>query len=523
MKAISLIKLLTLVGFLVVGFYAQADNENETKEVCRTRITKKNQDSIARICEKKPITTTNSAGVRTSQPPTEDDIDECKTKKLNELLNAECGDKETNKDKKASCRQAYKEYTDAQKKTGIECANIDVKDNKECREKAKSCKKSLDTFGNEGQDSETAAGAIVNLIGVYDKMQNSSGRNSTLNGCLIENDDSAKKEEERIDDKITKIREDIQDLKEKATEADKKLNEKRQEVEKDMLDVEKDADKAKFDKQTKNQEDAGRMQKAIMASETKRKLNLNKIADIQVEIANFSFAHQQLNLSLSDAIISKKCRDVSNAAIATKLKGSINPATGKEVKPKFSQQESAQFKKDLKLEETNCLQQAALSKQAKAKELIDAKRAKNVQIEALNSSNADEAKSVENELKQMEALKAISTEEEAKSIETKLKKLDTLNKSVVDMEKHIADKKKSYDEKSKAKDELISKLVLDRQNVKSRFAKVSSTAEDSKDRASDYLQLCCSDKNALDVNCTKVEKSDPDAPKGKKGISSTSI
>ena len=79
------------------------------------------------------------------------------------------------------------------------------------------------------------------------------------------------------------------------------------------------------------------------------------------------------------------------------------------------------------------------------------------------------------------------------------------------MEKHIFDKKKSYEEKSRAKEDLISKLLLDRQNVKARFAKVSSVATESRDRASDYLVQCCSDRKQLDANCSKVESANPDA------------
>lgn len=522
MKAISLFKLLTVVSFFVAGVQVHAANEGETRDACKIRVANAKKAEVEQTCKDRTTTTTDDKGNKKDIPLTAGEFASCKKTESDILINAECGELETQKDKKSECKQALKEYDEAIKKTNEECNNLNVKDTQECRDKAGQCSKDLNSFQSSGEedDSETTSGAFTKLIGLYGQMQGASAAASGngAGGCLIENDEKAAEKEERIDDKITRLREEIQDLKEKATEADKEFNDKKNEVENEMQEAQKAADKAKFEKQTKNQEEAGRMQKAIMASEKKRKDNLVKIADLQVELANFSFAHQKLNLALSDAKIAKDCREKATAMLTAKLKGTVDPKTGKEInKPRFTLQQSAQFKKDLKLEESNCLQEKILQKQETAKALMDSKRKMNVQITTLTESNADEAKAIENEIKQMEALKTIAAEEEKKDIENNLKRLNTLNQSVVDMEKHIADKKKSFDEKSKAKEDQINKLILDRQNVKSRFAKVSSVVSTSSNAASNFVNQCCksSVKTENHTECGRVTDLEPETLKQK--------
>lgn len=523
MKAFKLIKLFTLVGFFVasVHTFAGEAEDNETKEACRARIAKEKKSEITATCNGRTTTTTNSAGKQSDEPLTFSQKEACVKSETELEMNTQCGDKETQKDKNQSCKSALKDYDDALKKTDEECNRMDVGSVTECRTKARQCAKGLDSFGSEEPESESATASIVRMIGVYGQMQRgATGGNAS--GCVLENDDKAAEKEEQIDDKITRVREEIQDLKEKATAVDKELSEKKQDVEKEMLDVEKDAEKAKFERQTKNQEDVGRMQKAIMASEKKRRDNILKIADLNVDIANFSFAHQKLNLALSDGRITKDCRDKSIATMNAKVKGVIDPKSGKEIRPKFTQQESLQFKKDLKMEEANCLQEKALQRQETTKALIDAKRKVKVQVDTLTTANVDEEKAIASEIKQMEALKTIAAEEEKVSIESKLKKLNSLNKSVTDMEKYVIDKKKSYDAKSKAKEDQINKLLMDRQNVKPKFAKISSIVDASGRLASVYINQCCSfaDKTKNHSDCTRVTSSEPDA-KTRKSIPAT--
>lgn len=497
MNLISLIKLLTLASFFVLGVKAEAQSCDNPLSInlrtnCETAF--KGDDAKIKTCASS--------------------LNCLQTKKEEDEKAAADKDKADVK-----CDAALAKYDTAMKDTDAECERLGGTSSAECRRKAKECAASV-SGGYESPDGESAVNSITKLINVYGKMQN--GETATAaEGCVTDDVDAAKREEERIDDKITRLREETQDIKEKAVAADKELAEKKQDVEKEMLDVEKDAEKEKFQKLTKNQEDAGRMQKAIMNSEKKRRDNILRIADKNVEIANFTFAHQKLNLALSDSRITKECRDKSIAAMNLKLKGTIDPKSGKEIKPKFSQRESMQFKKDLKQEESNCIQERALQRLETTKALVDQKRKVKVEIDSLTASNVDEEKAIATEIKQMEALKAIATEEEAKAIEAKTKKLNSLNKTVTDMEKYVTDKKKSYDEKTKAKNDLIDKLVLDRQNVKPKFKKVLSTVETSGRAASTYLNMCCNfkDKNDNHADCTRVTTDEPQGLTSKTKIS----
>ena len=501
MNPISLIKLLTLASFFVLGIKAEAQSCDNPLSInlrtnCETAF--KGDDTKIKSC---------SSSLNCLQTKKEED-DKAKLDKKDEVAEKE---KFTLK-----CDTALSKYDTAMKDTDSECERLGGTSSADCRKKAKECAAGL-TGGLDSPDGESAVQSITNLINVYGKMQN-GGAAPAAEGCVTDDVDAAKKEEERIDDKITRLREETQDIKEKAVATDKELAEKKQDVEKEMLDVEKDAEKEKFLKLTKNQEEAGRMQKSIMNSEKKRRDNILRIADKNVDIANFTFAHQKLNLALSDSRITKECRDKSVTAMNLKVKGTIDPKSGKEINPKFTQRESMQFKKDLKQEESNCIQEKALVRLETTKALVDQKRKVKVEIDSLTASNVDEEKVIANEIKQMDALKAISTEEEAKAIEAKTKKLNSLNKTVTDMEKYVTDKKKAYDEKTKAKNDLIDKLQLDRQNVKPKFKKVISTVESSGRSASAYLNMCCNFtiEKENHADCSRVTKDEPEGKTGKK-------
>ncbi len=475
MKALSLVKFFTLVGFLVMGGQAQAAAAKcdtmpgvNIRTNCETKF--KGKDDDIRDC----------AGVVQCLQEKKEDDDTAKTDK----------DKADGK-----CDSLLGKYYEASSKMKEECSRLNVNDAAACRNTANNCKKGLDSFGSG--DGESTSMAFVNILGAYGQMEamKAGGSPGALGGCVIENDDKAATEEERIDDKITRLREEIADLKDKATEADNKFNEKKQDVEKEMLAIEKEADKDKFSRQTKNQEEAGRMQRAIMASEKKRKDNLVRMSDLQVLIADLTFEHQTININLSDKGVTKVCKKKRDDALAAMLAGAVDPKTGKTSKPKFTQKESGQIKKDVKFLETQCLQAAALEKQKLVKTLINKKRKMQSDVENLEVANADETKAIENEIKQMQELKKIGTEEEKKAIEAKLKDLNSLNKTVTDLETITMNKKRTYAEKAKAKEDQINKLILDKQNVKARFAKVSSVAEVGGEAAARYMQECCTNSS----------------------------
>ncbi len=504
MNPISLIKLLTLASFFVLGIQFKA--HAESKEECQVKNNKlaKAECTPAKIAAHQALN-------KLASPQA---FSECVLTKTAEFETVNVCDALTSKADKdrdeAKCDAALAKYDTAMKDTDAECERLGGGTSAECRKKAKECRSGL-TGGLDSPDGESAVDSITSLINVFAKTQNAEAP-SAVEGCVTDDEDAAKKEEERVDDKITRLREEIQDIQEKAVAADKELADKKQDVEEKMLDVEKDAEKEKFQKLTKNQEDAGRMQKSIMNSEKKRRDNILRIADKNIEIANFTFAHQKLNLALSDSRITKECRDKSIAAMNLKVKGSLDPKSGKEIRPKFTQRESMQFKKDLKQEESNCILERALQRTETTKALVDQKRKVIVEIDSLNASNVDEEKAIATEIKQMDALKAIATEEEAKAIEAKNKKLTSLNKTVTDMEKYVTDKKKTYDEKTKAKNDLIDELQLKRQKVKPKFKKVISTVQSSGRAASTFLNMCCNFRDAKDnhTDCDRVTTDEPE-------------
>jgi|GEM_PF-4881646 len=516
MNAITRVKFFTLVSFLVVGglnlALAAAVSAEETKEACIERVYSETLtcDSItdhqqAEACERR-IRIQATAHPSCASKPT-----------ISEL-----------KESKAECKQSLKEYDKAAEKVNDECGrlgreagNTEDINNAQCRQMAKNCKKGLDAFGTEEKDSDSAAMALVNVAGIFAQMQNAQagGKPAALSSCVIQDDKEGVSEEERITDKVATLREEIAELKEDANDADKDFNEKQQDVEKEMLEIEKAAEKEKFAKLTENQKQAGQMQKNIMNSEKKRKNNLKQIADKQMLIANLSFDQQELNLTLSDAGVSIVCKKKAADELKAKTSSTLNPKTGKTTKPKFSMRGSAELKKDIKFLEAQCLQGAALERQKKAKAIIDHKRRLESDVATLESDNADEAKAIENEIKQMEELKKISSEEESKMIEAQAKELNSLNKMVTDMEKYTIDKKLSYGEKARAKEDQINKLLLDKQNVKAKFKTVSSAAEAGGAAAANFLSECCmntEDQSKNHVQCARIIGNDSDMVKGAK-------
>lgn len=499
MKAIQLIKLFTLVSFFVLGAQVFAETQEACKEACNKK--------AKSVC----LADTTQTG---------DKYNGCVSKQQDACESTSgCEYKESKteiKEKNSECKQALKDYDDAMKKTDEECGHLNTSSNQECRNKAKRCAKDLDSFRseeseNEESENESAVSSVIKMIGEFG--QTEKGSVAQANSCLIENDEKAAEKEERIDDKITKIREEILGLAGKATEVDKDLSEKQQEVEKERLKVEEDASETKHQNEIKKIEDIGRMQKNIMASEQKRRTNLIQIANLQNQIAKVSFEQQILNLSFSDALTAEHCENEDKKVLEVKaqLTGAIDPKSGKKIK--LSAVLARALNKRLKLLRSTCYAIRVEQKKGEIINFTEKKRAIKQGIETLTTSNADEEKAIANEIKQMEDLKAKADEKEKAAIDAKFKKLDSLNKSVTDMKEYIEKKKKEFEATREVKEAQINKLFLDRQNVKARFTKVSSTVSTSGRAASVYVNQCCSsaDKNKNHNECSRVLTDEPES------------
>lgn len=512
MKAKSILKRFTVVSFLITGM-AQigfASDAVETNEACRKRVQNDEKESIHARCSQR-----KSKGIDGNYHILEGvELEDCKKTELKNELMAECDHLESAKDIRSRCDQALKSYDEAVSKTDEQCGLIksitgESVRGAECREKANLCKSGSMGF----TDGHEGSGTVQSIANIYGMMSSVNGghqnENSNLNGCFMENDEKAAEKESTIDDKITKMREDISELKEDATKADQDLNEKRQDVEEKINEAEAEFEKDKFEKQKTNAERIAQIQKMVLASQKKRRDNDRRIVEKHIEIANLTFAEQKINLTLAESTIKRTCNDMATAMV-NKAKNKIDGQSGKSTSIRYSHQEALRIKKDIKAALFECLQTKALEKQAAAKSIIDNRRKLQADIAAYEASSVDEAKAIENELKNMEDLKTIAAEEEKKAIETKLKKMNTLNQSVVDMEKFVTEKKRTYAEKAIAKEEQIKKIILDRQNIKSRFVKVSSAANASGRMASTYLEQCCTaaTRSQNQKGCTRVMRSE---------------
>ena len=529
MKAISLVKFFTLVGFLVLGVQeqAQAARDYANNEECMRKEVK-----TCVFSEYKKFMTsvkTIANGVETtSDSVSEGDAEQKCIKIKKELACNKYLSSADEKESMGSCKALLKEYNDSMKKTREECGRMppqfggssDV-GNEECRRKAKQCKRGLGAFGSEGDDGDSVAGAAVNLFGVYGQMQGLNNANgvdySAMNGCLIDKDKEGRAQEVTDDDKITALRERMADLKKEASDADKAFSEKKEEVERDMADVEKDASEKSFAAQTKNQQNIVQIQKSIAASQKKRNDNISKMAEIQPKIAFLAFTQQDIVISMSDSAVTSACEDGVDAEYKKKTDAVIDPKSGKMVNPKFSLKESARFQKRLNGIRAQCYQVAANKKNKELKTLADQKRVLESAIKNLETENADEVLAIEREVKNMEAVNKIATEEEQKSIELKTKKLNSLNESVNNMARYTEEKKRSFAEKTQALQDKIDKVRQDKLNVASQFNGVSVAVETSGQAASTFMEECCSntDPKQNHTGCARVIRDDTDkAPKG---------
>lgn len=466
MKAILLFKIYTLVGFLLVSSLVQR--------------------AFSASCEN-PLNvsrTTNCSSKFKTDPAKEEQcasIVECLISSKEE----EDKDRQDRKEKEGECKSSLAKYDEAAKQVAEDCSRLGEENYAKCVQKSKDCSKDLNSFNSEssGNGESSFSGSLVKIIGIYGQMNNINTNNNSqaAAGCVIENNDKEAEKEQALDEKVTRLREEISKLQEDQAKEDHDLNVKNQEVQKEIADLQKEFDKAVTQRQTKNQQDAGQMQKVMLAAEKKKRENLMAISDINTKIANLSFEHQKINLMMADQVVIKQCRDTANKFRDDTIK----------TKPSFTVAESSKLKKDMEQLENTCLQAQALEKQKQTKNLIDQKQQLQSKIELLKSSNEDESKAIAQEQKQIEALNSIATEEEKKDLDSKNQKQNLLNKSVVDMETFVANKKKSMDAKIKAKEDQINKILLDRQNVKAKFSKVYSAVSSNSSNARSFVNLCC--------------------------------
>lgn len=411
-------------------------------------------------------------------------MDTCVRDERNRRIERECSSLASS-NSGGDCRSLLNSYDQSAQKSIEECSRLNVGSLAECQSRASQC-----ASGGANAFADPAGGsALGNLFGSIMQMQ-MAGSQTSANGCLIQDDDKASQERQRLDEKIADLRNDIAEEREKAAEADRDLNEKRREVEEKMADLEEDANKAKVDRQTKNQEQAADLQKQILDSEKKRRQNSLEISKKTIEMANKAFDLQQVNLEFAQARVTAACDQRVETMKDQKLY-TTDARTGTKKKKSLTASQTRQIQAQLEAEQQSCYDEVALGQRRKTSDIQNQKRELQMAIDELNASNADEVTAVNNARQNMEALKTISTDEEAKEMELKLKKLDSLNKSVTDMEQFVQNKKKTIDEKIAAKNDQINLLIQERNNVQARFSRVFSTVASGSISARNFLGQCC--------------------------------
>ncbi|AGH94415.1 hypothetical protein [Pseudobdellovibrio exovorus] len=474
MKVISVSSFFTFVCFILVSFQIETVKaQTESRAECRVRATQRYTTQAQNDCNR-----------RTPRPSGEA-LQSCINTALDQYVNDECSDINSNS---GDCRSLRNAYDTAVNKTIEACSYLNVGSVQQCQQKAAACASGSTNVTNTFQNENSIGNLMVSVMQM--RMAASGNQAADASSCLsLEDDEKAAREKDRIDEKISRLRREITEDKEKAGKADNDLNKKRREVEEKMAKLEEEANKAKVQRQTRTQEQANNLQKKILDAEKKRRQNSNTIAEKQIQIADLSFGHQEINLQFDPSRVQTACDERINKLKTEKM--TTTDKNGNKTTRTLTNAQAAQMKKYLQEEQSNCIKEKALEQQAKVKGLVNAKRKLEMEIDELNASNADEAKAIESETKNLQALQGIADGEEAKELEIKLSKLNSLNLSVTDMEQYVVSQKETIDERIKNRENEINELTLQKNNVRARYSRVSSTVEGSAIAARNFVGQCC--------------------------------
>lgn len=483
MNAFKLTKYFTLVVFLLTASILKANAASFTPKGGET------PGAFYARCLRESCTQDNVTGTETT--PGSNSYDRCRDQC--QAARDAIGN--------SDCRDLYRSYTDATTKAAEECAKSNVSSVSACISQANSCGAALNTDSSNG---DSVVSSIQNLLGAMGSAQN----NSSTRACF-EDVEGEEERQERLDERIQRLRDENEDSVTKQADLDDEFSRRKEEVNEKILEAEEDVNKKKIERQTRQQEESSRIQKAVLKAEKTKYDNLTQINKLNIEKANLQFAQQQIVIEFSSARINKTCRDkvmalkdaLTAPTVAPPVSGT--PAA-KPVAKKFSVREAQKIKQDLKLEEQSCLQTEALKKSAQIKGLADKRAGLEAQIETLNRAITDEEKAINIEKQAFEELKKTMTQEEQQQEEAKIKKLNNLSQSLAKFAETIDRKKKSLDSRIASRNELIRTLTLSKQNKKDRFATVSGSLSSRQSAQQDYIETCCS-QSTKDLYCSRVQ------------------
>lgn len=496
MKAISLFKQFTFVWVLVCGFHFEAMGDECPRTVGSISV------SHLTVCSESFAPTVTN-GTQTPHPS----LGAC-----SEAVACHRQVQQEQQELRTQCNGLRDRYDQARTKSREECARAG-QSLETCASWAGQCS------GRGSQTDEFGGDSIGDLLsGVADTFS-SGGNAGTPEACyqmLLQNDNDARKEKERLDDRIARLQEQIQSNNDKKAEQDDKLNQKRAEVEQKMLDAELEVDKKKFERPTKNQQEAVRVGRLVIAAEKKKRENLNKIHEKTNEMSNLSYPKQEIEIKFAQSEITTMCRERTQAYADSKIyvvdsKGvPVTDKSGAKRKKKFSSSEARTLRQDVVAKEALCLRQEALKKSAQLKGISDTKRKLQAEIDNLQSEIVDEDKTIKLEQDNLEQLKAIATAEEAKDIENLQKKLNSLNKTVTDFEQIVVQKKRNLDQRNADIENQIREITAQRLNVANRYQPINTAIETSRDLGQRFAGQCCNTDSVSEADKSRFGCDAPD-------------
>ncbi len=446
MNAFSIIKLLTLVSFLVVG------------QVSLAQDAKKADSSAASTSSKKNIAPED---VDSNTICSEyDNAKKCRDKK--EQLEEESS---AARDARLECRANKTKYDELSAKSSMACGAFEKtkspKGNKNsCAENIASCRQKIEamedtkigsTVSTDGKSSTDLMFQIA-MTGIQSKLGTAaSGDQSGAVSCVKEPD--AKERKEAKKDKNKEIKELEKEIKKESDEQAKLLEKQREkldEIKKKTNEIEADYKKELLKKDTKEREQTAEINKSSVDTAKKLRQYGTAITKEQQSLAKERLNYQKSMLDLTSEKVTARCKQEFEAL----KQGIINIKIGDPSNSSSEKQQLEALAKQYKGKATGTAQLTELLNMAKKtcfekanSQIADVNLASNQNIQTINGrieelqqSINDEKKTAENNLTAIEAVKKGMTDEKAAEEKEKLDKLSALNEEVINFQTSTEEK-----------------------------------------------------------------------------------
>ncbi len=460
MNTFSLIKLSTLVGFLVFGQYGHS------AAISKADV---DEDTTCSTYENKS---------------------DCEGWQANYKRKIK---KEDDKEFANKCVEAKKKYDDAAVKSRMACGAFEKTDSKtgkfgaQCSKRIAECRAKKDALFTPTSDQSGKSGTgmlqEMAMMGIKSKMgivDTASADASKSVSCLKEPDTKERKQAEK--DRRKEIK-DLEDKIKKESDEQAKLLEKQREkideIKKKENEIIADAKKELLKKDAKERDQAAEIRKATLDTSKRLRQYATGIIKEQQALAKERLNYQKAMLDLSKDRISAKCKQEFEALKA----GIVNTKVGDPKNTTAEQKQLEALAAQYKGKVSGTAQLASLLNMAKKAcfEKADAQIAdinlgssQNIQningrIEELQSSINDEKKSAENSNTAIEEMKKGMNEEKLAEEKEKLDKLSQLNQEVISFTT-------STNEKLAISKAMAAKLQEDIKNLKLKTDFDSETA-----------------------------------------------